>query len=189
MILEETINGRVFLEQRTFYIYESEELRRKGKWSACVSQQEVFNYYKNKELKKLSEGEYETRLVSGDVSDAINMNDSQISFIHENAGKWFYNFSDPEGLNRHSKLFDTKEEAIKERWQFFNMWYPHYIEYHMSTPAHSPIFYQDPENEAVRISESDTIQWFAEDVKYLRETIQRKNERIAELEKQLREKQ
>lgn len=46
MIKTENIKGNVFLEQRTFYIYASEEDRKKGKYIYCSSNEEEFEKLK-----------------------------------------------------------------------------------------------------------------------------------------------
>jgi hypothetical protein len=38
----------VYQEQRTFYIYASEEHRNKGQYSVCMSDQKKFNAYKRR---------------------------------------------------------------------------------------------------------------------------------------------
>lgn len=42
MIINEEINGVLFIEQRTFYIYMSEEDRQNGKYSFVTSDEKVF---------------------------------------------------------------------------------------------------------------------------------------------------
>lgn len=46
MILEEKINGVIFVEQRTFYIYNSEEDRKNGKYSLVTSNEVLFEEQK-----------------------------------------------------------------------------------------------------------------------------------------------
>lgn len=53
MIKEEKINGLLFQEQRTYYIYASEEDRSNGKYIACMSDQDKFEA--NKKLAKEKE--------------------------------------------------------------------------------------------------------------------------------------
>jgi len=54
MILEENINGLVFVEQRTFYIYKSEEDRKKGNYSFVTSDESLFLTHKENLRNKLS---------------------------------------------------------------------------------------------------------------------------------------
>ena len=54
MILEENINGLFFVEQRTFYIYNSEEDRKIGKYSFATSDESLFIKHKENLKNKLS---------------------------------------------------------------------------------------------------------------------------------------
>lgn len=54
MILEENINGLVFVEQRIFYIYNSEEDRKNGNYSFFTSDESLFLTHKENLRNKLS---------------------------------------------------------------------------------------------------------------------------------------
>lgn len=51
MLVEEKIDNVIFVEQRTFYIYASEEDRKRGKYS-LVTSDEILFLSKKEELKK-----------------------------------------------------------------------------------------------------------------------------------------
>ncbi len=53
MIIKEKINGLIFVEQRSFYIYKSEEDRQNSVFTLATSQEELF--LANKELAKEKE--------------------------------------------------------------------------------------------------------------------------------------
>jgi hypothetical protein len=54
MILEEKIDELIFVEQRTFYIYNSEEDRKAGKYLFVTSDESAFLKQKEKLKSKLS---------------------------------------------------------------------------------------------------------------------------------------
>jgi hypothetical protein len=56
MIVEETINGKVFIAQTTYYVYASEEARQNGIATLTTSNTEVFETNK----KATREGETKT---------------------------------------------------------------------------------------------------------------------------------
>jgi len=52
MLQKEKINGKVFLVQKTYYIYGSEEAQEKDEPSLITSDKRVFDYHKKKEKNK-----------------------------------------------------------------------------------------------------------------------------------------
>jgi hypothetical protein len=64
MLIEEKVDGIIFLEQTTFYIYASEEDRKKGKYIFVTSDEGLYLSKKNELKSKLSK-------IRGDKIDII----------------------------------------------------------------------------------------------------------------------
>ena len=53
MLQKQKINGKIFLVQKTYYIYGSEEAQEKDHPSIITSDKRVFDYHKRNEQNKL----------------------------------------------------------------------------------------------------------------------------------------
>jgi hypothetical protein len=53
MLKTEKINGKIFLVQKTFYIYKTEEDQKKDQPSLITSDKRVFDYHKKMEKKTI----------------------------------------------------------------------------------------------------------------------------------------